>query len=133
MDYRRCSINHICSETTCYNYNKCDGNMSKYRNRKVDYKGMKFDSKKEYIRYLVLEDMERKKEISNLRRQVSFQLIPPFELDGKKYKGIKYIDDFVYQKDGKTIVEDTKGILTDVYKVKRKLMAYIHKIKIKEI
>lgn len=133
MDYRRCSINHICSETTCYNYNKCDGNMSKYRNRKVNYKGMNFDSKKEYIRYLVLEDMERKKEISDLRRQVSFQLIPPFELNGKKYKGMKYIADFVYKKDGKIMVEDTKGMLTDVYKIKRKLMAYIHKIEIKEI
>lgn len=107
--------------------------MSKYRNRKIDYKGMKFDSKKEYIRYLILENMEKRKEISDLRRQVSFQLIPPFELNGKKYKGMKYIADFVYKRDGKTIVEDTKGVLTDVYKIKRKLMAYIHKIEIKEI
>ena len=45
---------------TCIDESKCDGQMSKYKNKKVVYKDMKFDSKKEYLRYLVLEDMQRK-------------------------------------------------------------------------
>ncbi len=77
--------------------------------------------------------MQRKKEITELRTQVPFELIPPFELNGKKYKGMKYIADFTYMKDRKLVVEDTKGFITDVFKIKRKLMAYIHKIEIKEI
>ena len=134
MNSRRCMINGNCK--TCFDESKCDGQMSKYKNKKVVYKDIKFDSKKEYIRYLVLEDMQRKGEISELQTQVPFVLVPPFELNGKKYKGTKYIADFVYKKDGKTIVEDVKpsaSFQTDVYKIKKKLMAYMHKIEIKEV
>ena len=134
MNWKRCMRNAVCN--TCFDKSKCDGQMSKYKNKKVVYKDMKFDSKKEYLRYLVLEDMQRKGEISELKTQVSFVLVPPFQLNGKKYKGIKYIADFVYKKDEQTIVEDVKpsaNFQTDVYKIKRKLMAYIHKIEIKEV
>ena len=131
MNLKRCMRNAVCN--TCFDKNKCDEQMSKYKNKKVVYKDMKFDSKKEYLRYLVLEDMQRKGEISGLQTQVPFVLIPPFQLNGKKYKGIRYIADFVYKKDGKVIIEDTKGYRTDVYKIKKKLMAYIHKIEIKEV
>ena len=93
----------------------------------------RFDSKKEYIRYLILEDMQNKKEITDLQRQVPFKLIPSFELNNKKYRGMRYIADFVYKKNGKLIVEDVKGMKTDIYKMKKKLMAYINKIEIKEI
>ena len=136
MNYKMCYRNHICSSTTCKDYNKCDGDISKYKNRKVEYKGLKFDSKKEYLRYLVLEDMQKKKEITELRVQVPFELIPPYELNGKKYKGMKYIADFTYMKDGELVVEDVKPssvYQTDVYKIKRKLMAYVHKVQIKEV
>ncbi len=131
MNSIRCMVNNNCK--TCIDESKCDGLMGKYKNKKVVYKDMKFDSKKEYLRYLVLEDMQRKGEINGLQTQVPFVLVPPFQLNGKKYKGIRYIADFVYKKDGKVIVEDTKGYCTDVYKIKRKLMAYIHKIEIKEV
>lgn len=126
-----CMVNGNCK--TCVNESRCDGQMNKYKNKKVVYKDMKFDSKKEYIRYLVLEDMQRKGEISGLQRQVPFVLVPPFQLNNIKYKGIRYIADFVYKKDGKTVVEDVKGMKTDVYKIKKKLMAYTHKIEIKEV
>ena len=121
---------------TCIDESKCDGQVSKYKNTKVVYKDMKFDSKKEYLRYLVLEDMQRKGEISGLQTQVPFVLVPPFQLNNIKYKGIRYIADFVYKKDGKVIVEDVKpsaNFQTDTYKIKKKLMAYIHKLQIKEI
>lgn len=131
MNLKRCMRNAVCN--TCFDKSKCDGKISKYKNKKVVYKDMKFDSKKEYLRYLVLEDMQRKGEINGLQTQVPFVLVPPFQLNGKKYKGIRYIADFVYKKDEKVIIEDTKGYRTDVYKIKRKLMAYIHKIEIKEV
>ena len=134
MNSKRCMVNGNCK--TCIDESKCDGKISKYKNKKVVYKDMKFDSKKEYLRYLVLEDMQRKGEISGLQTQVPFVLVPPFELNGKKYKGIKYIADFVYKKDEQTIVEDVKpsaNFQTDVYKIKKKFMAYIHKIEIKEV
>jgi hypothetical protein len=124
-------INGNCK--TCVNESRCDGQMNKYKNKKVVYKDMKFDSKKEYLRYLVLEDMQRKGEISGLQTQVPFVLVPPFQLNGIKYKGMRYIADFVYKKDGKTVVEDVKGMKTDVYKIKKKLMAYMHQIEIKEV
>ena len=44
-----------------------------------------------------------------------------------------YIADFVYTKDNKLIVEDTKGFRTPEYRIKRKLMLYIHNIRITEI
>ena len=128
MNLQRCMKNSTCK--TCYDNNKCN---SKYKNKKVEYKGIKFDSKKEYLRYLVLEDMQRKGEIEGLQLQVPFVLIPPFQLNNIKYKGIKYIADFVYKKDGKLVVEDVKGMKTDVYKIKKKLMAYMHKVEIKEV
>lgn len=128
MDFKKCMINNTCK--TCYGSTDC---TSKYKNKKSEYKGIKFDSKKEMIRYIVLEDMLNKGEIEDLQLQVPFVLIPPFELNGKKYKGMKYKADFVYVKDGKTIVEDTKGYRTDVYKIKKKLMAYVHNIEIKEV
>ena len=131
MNSKRCMVNSNCK--TCIDESKCDGQVNKYKNTKVVYKDMKFDSKKEYLRYLVLEDMQRKGEISGLQVQVPFVLIPPFQLYNIKYKGIRYIADFVYKKDGKVIVEDTKGYSTDVYKIKKKLMDYIHKIEIKEV
>lgn len=131
MNLQRCMKNSTCK--TCYDNNKCN---SKYKNKKVEYKGIKFDSKKEYLRYLVLDDMQRKGEIEGLQLQVPFILVPPFQLNNIKYKGIKYIADFVYKKDGKTVVEDVKpsaSFQTDVYKIKKKLMAYMHKIEIKEV
>lgn len=44
-----------------------------------------------------------------------------------------YLADFVYEKGSQTIVEDVKGMKTDVYKIKRKLMLYFHGIRIKEV
>lgn len=73
-------------------------------------------------------------EITELRLQVPFELIPTTKLNGETFRSIKYIADFVYKdKDGSEIVEDAKGMKTDVYKMKKKLMAYVHHIVIKEV
>lgn len=70
-----------------------------------DADGERFDSKKELNRWHELRRMEIDGEIQNLRRQVTYQL----GLKHGRHRGTRYIADFVYEKDGKTIVEDVKG------------------------
>ena len=105
----------------------------KYHNRKTEIDGMVFDSKKEASRYLDLKLLESGGSIQNLRRQVKYELIPSQKICGKTERGVSYVADFVYDFEGKTIVEDVKGMKTDVYKLKRKLMKYIHGIDIQEV
>ena len=110
--------------------------MSKYRNVKVNYNGMRFDSMKEYTRWRELELMQRAGEISELKRQVPYELIPA-QYDHRTGKllerPVKYIADFVYLDEGFRVVEDTKGVRTKEYIMKRKMMLYFHGIRIKEI
>lgn len=101
-------------------------------------------SRKEHQRALELHLWEKAGIISDLREQVRFELIPAqyadagTDLRGRPVKvfvehAVHYVADFVYTIDGKTVVEDTKGFRTPEYIIKRKLMLYIHGIKIKEI
>lgn len=123
---------------------------SKFRNKKVENEYGKFDSKKEFERYLVLLNKERTGEIYGLKRQVEFELIPPqyktvhIQLKTKVKQVQKLIErgelyraDFTYtRKDGIFIVEDVKAskIFQDkVYRVKKKLLLYVHGIEIKEV
>ena len=78
--------------------------------------------------------MERAGEIIGLQRQVRFELIPSFECDGKHYRPTAYIADFTYTdvKTGKKIVEDVKGMRTDVYKLKAKMFAKKYGVSILE-
>lgn len=99
---------------------------SKYRNKKT--RG--FDSAKEWRRNQELEALQRAGEISELNRQVPFVLMPSFAITDKKTKSglrtvreIRYIADFTYRlKNGKRIIEDVKGMQTEVFKIKRKLL-----------
>ena len=110
--------------------------QSKYNNRKVRCWGETFDSMLECERYKYLKALEQQKVISNLQRQVKYVLLPS-QKDSKTRKTIEreisYLADFVYEKGSQTIVEDVKGLRTDVYKIKRKLMLYFHGIQIKEV
>lgn len=106
--------------------------VSKYHAKKTVVDGIEFDSAKEAKRYAKLRDMAEAGEIQDLRLQVPFELLPSFERDGVKYRGMKYIADFVYYRDGKRVVEDCKGMKTAEYKLKKKLMAYINHINIEE-
>ena len=97
-----------------------------------------YDSKKEYQRSEQLKFMERINQISDLREQVVFGLLPAqyvTDVKGKQICGrreMRYIADFVYVRNGETIIEDTKGYKTAEYKRKKRLMEKIHGIKIKE-
>lgn len=108
--------------------------VSKYHNKKTVVNGITFDSKHEAERYQTLLLLLRAGEISDLRLQVPYELIPTIKLNGETFRSTKYLADFVYKdKDGKDVVEDAKGMKTDVYKLKKKLMAYIHHISIHEV
>lgn len=89
-----------------------------------------YASRKEHNRANQLKLMQRAGLISDLREQVSYELIPA--QDGER--ACRYIADFVYtdNETGQTIVEDTKGFRTPEYRIKRKLMLFIHGIRIKE-
>lgn len=128
---------------------------NKYFNKRVVVDGITFASKKEANRWLELRLLERKGKISDLKRQVKFVLIPAqyetVELAEKYQKGVKkgqnkvkqvllekecsYYADFVYQENGATVVEDTKSgsFRTKEYIIKKKLMLYVHGIRINEV
>lgn len=103
-------------------------NRAKYNNTKVEYEGIVFDSKKEYLRYRELLLLLKAGEIGFLELQV------PYELNQGGTHSIKYIADFVYvdSKSGKRIVEDCKGFRTEVYKKKCRLMKKLHNISVLE-
>ncbi|UWF80614.1 MAG: Protein of unknown function (DUF1064) [Bacteriophage sp.] len=98
---------------------------SKYHAKKTTVDGITFDSKREADRYLVLKGMEEGGAIEDLRRQVHYELIPSFDVDGRHYRPVCYVADFVYldKETGEEVVEDVKGMRTDVYKLKAKLFA----------
>lgn len=105
---------------------------SKYHAKKTVVDGIEFDSAKEAKRFTKLREMQEAGRIQGLRLQVPYEILPSFECDGVKYRGMKYVADFVYYRDGKVVVEDCKGFKTAEYKMKRKLMAYINHINIEE-
>lgn len=110
--------------------------MSKYGSKKTELDGIVFDSKREASRYAELKLMERAKLISDLELQVPFELIPAQRINNKVVeRACTYVADFVYYDKamGETVVEDAKGMRTDVYKIKRKLMLQKYNIKIKEV
>ena len=121
--------------------------MNKYHNRKVRTSdGIVHDSRKEANRWLELKLLENAGEITALKRQMEFLLIPPQydELPtGKRGKKTKrklveraciYRADFVYHdENGDIVVEDVKGLRTRDYIIKRKLMLFVYGIRIREV
>lgn len=124
---------------------------SKYHSIATCIDGIYFDSRKEARRYQELRLLERAGEISGIKTQVPFELVPAqYSISDEVYtkgarkgerkrgacleKAVTYRADFVYKdKNGNTVVEDTKGVKTTDYIIKRKLMLYIYRIRIKEI
>lgn len=121
----------------------------KYNNTKVEYDGIKFDSKKEMQRYIVLKDAENSGVISNLELQVKYELIPAVReeyIEHLKTKDkvktrtlqlpITYTCDFQYLKNGVLIVEDVKAspkMLPKEFVLKEKMMFALKGIKIKKV
>lgn len=124
---------------------------SKYGNQKVTYENEKFDSKKELARWLFLREAEQRGEISDLTRQVKFELLAPVReeyvvhLKTKDVTRTKVVQqavfyrcDFTYIKNGELIVEDVKAApkstaLDKSYTLKKKMMRSLKGINIKEV
>lgn len=127
------------------------GPRNKYGSKKVEIDGIVFDSKREAKRWTELKLLERTGHISELRRQVEYVLIPEqrewtneiyqkgrnkgcFKKGKLLERKCSYFADFVYLDSvGRISVEDTKGMRTKDYIIKRKLMLHVFGIKIKEI
>lgn len=119
----------------------------RYNHTKVEVNGLKFDSKKEYQRYLVLKEAEDKGLITHLRTQVKFELIPAVieeYIEHLKTKdkiktrtlqlAITWTADFVYQKDGEEVIEDvkpSKALLSDRFVIKEKLFFWKYRKRIR--
>lgn len=119
------------------------------------FTGDVFDSKAEYKRWRELLLLLKAGKISNLRRQVKYELIPTQREESTEVykaghqkglpkpgaiieKGVSYVADFEYYDDnGSLVVEDTKGCKKgatyELFVIKRKLMLYVHGIKVKEV
>lgn len=111
--------------------------MSKYGNRKTVVDGIAFDSKREANRYSELKIMERAKLIGDLKLQPKYELLKGYTNgEGKRIRAMAYIADFEYRDkiSGLITVEDTKGVKTEAYRIKKKLFEKkYHPLTIKEI
>lgn len=108
--------------------------VAKYRNKKVTVDGISFDSILEAHRYSVLRARLDAGEISDLRIHPHFTLAEAFrDLDGTHVRPVQYIADFSYLDNGRRIVEDTKGVRTEGYIIKRKLVKDKFGISIREV
>ena len=119
----------------------------RYNHTKVEANGLKFDSKKEYQRYLVLKEAEDNRLITDLRTQVKYELIPAVVeeyIEHLKTKdkiktrtlqlAITWTADFVYIKDGEEVVEDvkpSKSLLSDRFVIKEKLFFWKYRKRIR--
>lgn len=113
---------------------------NKYGAKKVTVDGIQFDSRKEANRYCELKLLERCGAITDLELQKEFELIPAQRIDGKVIeRAVKYKADFVYKENGKIIVEDVKGYRDPSsagyakFVLKRKLMLFVHGIRVREV
>ena len=107
---------------------------NKYSARRIATEdGQVFDSLREMRRWQDLKLMERAGDISELRRQVKYVLIPSQKGRTRTERECAYYADFVYRdREGNEVVEDCKGFRTETYKVKRKLMLFLKGIEVQE-
>ena len=119
----------------------------RYNHTTVEADGLKFDSKKEYERYIFLKDAERQGKITNLQTQVKFELIPKVTEEYVEHlktkdkiktrtlqQPITWTADYVYYKDGEMIVEDVKAskfLLSDRFVIKEKLFFWKYRKRIR--
>lgn len=101
--------------------------MNKYNAKRSLFDNIWFDSQKEKQRYVQLKLMLKAGKISDLELQ------PRYDIDVNGQRICFYKADFRYVENGKTIVEDVKGMKTAVYNLKKKLVKACHNIDIVEV
>lgn len=87
-----------------------------------------YASKREHKRSVELKLLEQGGYISDLKEQVTFEIIPKQEGE----RACKYVADFTYVENGETVVEDVKGYANPVWRIKKKLMLHVHNIRVRE-
>jgi hypothetical protein len=108
----------------------------KFRNQKVTIDGVTYDSKKEAARHQQLLMMEKAGKITELSRQVPFELAPAVVLNGRKKPPLRYWADHVYKQDGVRYVEDVKSEITrkePLYRAKIHLLKHLYNIDVTEV
>lgn len=109
---------------------------NKYHATKINSADGKFDSATEYQRWIYLKTLKAEGTIKNLVRQVPYTLIPTLYKDGKVlYRECKYLSDFEYDvtKTGEHIVEDVKGIVLPIFRLKQKLMYHVFGVEVRVV
>jgi hypothetical protein len=108
-------------------------NTNKFGARKTVVGEFTFDSKAEARRYGDLLLLQRAGVITGLELQVPFILAPRVHFEGAKRAkpALRYVADFCYVEDGSQIIEDTKGVLTDAFQIKRHLMLSVHGLNVR--
>ena len=119
---------------------------NKYGNRKITNAEGTFDSKGEWLRWCFLKDQQAKGVIRDLRRQVTYVLVPPVHYAKTLHlktkdktvervwtREVTYTADFVYDFRGAAVVEDFKGMPNDRWPIKKALMAFVHGIYVREV
>jgi len=120
--------------------------MNKYGNKKIVTTEGTFDSKGEWLRWCFLKEAQMNGEIHGLRRQITYQLVPPVhyaktvqlktkakQVERIWTREVTYTADFVYEYMGETVVEDFKGMPNDRWPIKKALMAFVHGIYVREV
>lgn len=105
----------------------------KYGAKRVVVDGIAFQSKREASRYRQLLLLVRAGEIDDLRLQVPFAITVVNLETGEIRVVSKYLADFVYRRQGVQVIEDVKGMKTETYKLKKKLVEAIHGVRITEV
>lgn len=107
--------------------------MRKYRNTKTVVDGITFDSKAEARRWGELRLLERAGQINGLERQVSIELAPSVKYEGeaRAKPALRIVVDFAYMERGSRVLEDTKGMRTAVFQVKRHLLKAFHGLELR--
>ena len=98
---------------------------SKYRNIRTVVNGISFASKREAARYRELVLLER----AGVIKDLSLQVRMPLKVNGQVVS--HYVADFQYVEEGKLIVEDAKGFITDTFRLKSKLVKALYGVEIR--
>lgn len=101
--------------------------MNKYNAKKTTVDGIMFDSRKEADYYCELKMLKMAGIVKDFELQVPYELQPKYRHNGKAIRAITYIADFrVTYTDGHVEIVDVKGVRTDAYKLKKRLLLYQH-------
>ena len=90
---------------------------NKYNAKKVEYNGIKFDSLFELKCWQYLEQLVKEDKITNLNRQIKFELLPA----NCMYRALNYVADFTFNVGNEYTVADAKGMVLPEFKIKQKI------------